>query len=90
MDTDSGILKSYMGSLLSVAFYLLTIAFAYLKAEILVKKRDIDILTADEKYYYDEADRFTAENGFNIAVGLTNYDGKGGYILTPDYGELVF
>ena len=61
-----------------------------LKGEVLWKKMDIDILLVDEKYYFEEADRFTAENGFNIAVGLTNYDGKGGYILSPDYGELVF
>ena len=79
-----------MGSFLSVVFYCLIIAFAYLKAEIIYKKKDIDILTSVQKNYYDEADRFTAENGFNIAVGLTNFDGKGGQILTPDYGELVF
>ena len=79
-----------MGSFLSVVFYCLIIAFAYLKAEIIYKKKDIDILTSVQKNYYDEEDRFTAENGFNIAVGLTNFDGKGGQILTPDYGELVF
>ena len=79
-----------MGSFLSVVFFCFTIAFAILKGDILINKKDIDIITAVEKNYYDEADRFTAENGFNIAVGFTNYDGKEGYILTPDYGELVF
>ena len=58
--------------------------------EVLIYKKDVDILSTRIDYHFEETDAFGAEDGFNIAVGFTAYDNEREQILTPEYGKLVF
>ena len=58
--------------------------------EVLIHKKDVDILSTRIEYHFEETDAFGAEDGFNIAVGFTAYDNNREWVLAPEYGELVF
>ena len=58
--------------------------------EVLIHKKDVDILSTRIEYHFEEIDAFGAEDGFNIAVGFTAYDNNREWVLAPEYGELVF
>lgn len=53
-------------------------------------KKDVDVLSATKDLYYSEDDKFTYENGLNIAVAFTGYNNKEEWELDPAYGSLVF
>ena len=41
-------------------------------------------------FHFSDTDVIGAEQGMNIAVGFTAFDNNQEWILTPEYGELVF
>ena len=61
-----------------------------MKLDILIARKDVDILQTTNFLHYDDVSNFTSVNGFNIAVGFTAYDTNTEWILDPTYGELVF
>ena len=50
----------------------------------------MDILSAKQRYHFQDDYKFSAEQGFNIAVGLTDFDNESEPILDPSIGEIVF
>lgn len=79
-----------MGSFLSIVVTCVVLLYAYLKADVLVSRRDVDILSTIDDNKFTPDYEFTAENGFNIAIALTAYDNDPMPILDPSYGEIVF
>ena len=82
--------KSIMGSVCSILLLAVVVLYAYQKTEILVNKKNVDILTEiyEKELTYD--DTFSYQNGLNVAVAFTSYDSETEWILDPSYGELVF
>ena len=89
-DKDSPDLKSLMGALCSIILAVVTLAYAVQKADVLINRRDVDVLSTINDMEIAETDMFNYNNGFNIAVGFTAYDSNTEPILEPSIGELVF
>ena len=81
---------SIMGAICSIILLLITAFYAYLKLMVLIEKTDVNILSSELDMYFSDTDEFTYANGLNIAVAFTAYDQETEWILTPEYGELVF
>ena len=64
--------------------------FFYLKLDVLINKKDVNILSTVNRLFYTDEDEFTFQNGFNIAVAFTAYDNEEEWILDPKYGTLRF
>ena len=64
--------------------------YSFQKWDILVNKKDIDILSTQNDLFFDYNDRFTYQNGFNFAVAFTDFGNNPEPILDPSYGSLVF
>ena len=78
-----------MGSLCSVLLLALVALYSYQKADILMNKKDVDILSTTNEDFYSSDDTWSSENGFNIAAAFTAYDSETEWILDPTYGSLV-
>ncbi len=48
------------------------------------------MITTFSEVYYEEADFFSYENGFSLAVALTAYDDRVEPYDDPTYGEIIF
>ena len=81
---------SIVGGICSVLLTLMIITYGYLKSDVLINKKDVDILSTVNEYFFSEEEVFNHENGFAFAVALTGYDGNSDSILEPEYGELQF
>ena len=79
-----------MGSLCSVLLLALVILYSYQKADILINKKDVDILSTVNEDFYSSDDTWSSKNGFNIAAAFSAYDSETEWILDPTYGSLVF
>ena len=58
--------------------------------DVLIEKKDVDVLSATKDLYYSADDKFTYSNGLNIAVAFTEYNSNEEWELDPAYGSLVF
>ena len=56
----------------------------------MINHKDINIIATMKRMAYGEADLFSFEDGFNIAVAFTAYDNEQEWTLEPKYGELYF
>ena len=81
--------KSIVGGLCSLILTFIMIMFAYQKADVLWNKKNVDIRASINEYYFSPDHVFNYENGFNFALGFTEY-GKPDTILDPEIGELRF
>ena len=85
--TDSeGSLKSYVGSVCSILLIFVTLWYANFKFEVLLHKKDVNILSTIKDLHYNEDFIFDSSNGLNIAVAFTAYDDEKEWILDPSYG----
>ena len=89
IDGETQVSQSYLGATLSVFTLLLTALYAFQKVEILINKKDVDILSAERDIFYTDDDKFTYSNGFNMAFAFTSYSSEREYELPPEYGTLV-
>ena len=92
MNLDEGEqdIKSLMGSLCSVILLAITVLYSFQKAEILISKKDVDILSTINDDTYTSEDVFSYKNGFNVAVAFTSFNSEREWELDPTYGSLVF
>ena len=58
--------------------------------DILIARKDVDILSAVLNYYHEEDYTFSYQNGFNIALAFTEFNDESESILDESYGEMVF
>ena len=84
-------IKSCCGSIISLVILALTLLYAYMKTDVLLNKKDVNILSTINDQYFTPNDTFTFEdNGFNLAVAFTAYDSNPEPIIDPRYGTLEF
>ena len=71
-----------------MTFILLSTVITYgvLKYAIMKKYGDTNVQTSMKEYFYDDDDILSDSLGFNVAFGLSDFDGKPDFIEDPDYG----
>ena len=90
LDAGNQSLPSIFGSVMSIFITIVIILFTALKADVLIQKKDVDILSTVYDRYFTQEDVFTYQNGFNVAAAFTKFNSDTEYLLDPTYGELVF
>ena len=79
---------TYMGSCLTLMTVLCLMLFIVLKFDVMLNHSDTHIMFSNLEYHYPDDDVLTDRMGFNVAFGLTNFDGKSDFIEDPDYATL--
>ena len=90
LDDGEEYLTSFSGAILSVLSFISMMLYLYLKSDVLLNKKDVDILSTVNRLFFDDDERFTFNDGFNIAVAFTAFDNEEEWILDKKYGTLVF
>ena len=87
LDVTSTSVPSWMGVICSLLLIVIILGYSAQKIEILIKRRDVDIVSAlHDSYFYTHEQPFTAEQGFNVAVALSYID----LPLDPALAKMVF
>ena len=90
LDGEEKTQTSYMGAILTVLLNLLMLMFAYTKFTTIYQRNDVDIMSAISEFAIGDDEEFTTEEGFFVAVALTEYDNNSEIIEVPEvYGELI-
>ena len=90
LDYGRDTLQTYAGLFFSVLLFIFVSFYAAQKVDILINKKDVDVLSVVNKNFYDSKYIFDYSKGFNVAVAFTSYESQSEYILDPTYGRLVF
>ena len=83
-------LPSIFGTLMSFIFMGIVIGYSAQRLDILLNRKDVDILQTVRDNYFSDNEAFTGEEGFNIAIALTGFDSVRDSVLDPEYANLIF
>ena len=67
-------LASLVGIFLSLILTLFVSVYAVQKFDILLSKKDNEIMMTELKYYYDDSEAITGQDGFNLSFRLLTAD----------------
>ena len=70
--------------------FCVSVLYASQKLEILINKKDVDILSATKGLVFTDDHIFDNSKGFNIAAAFTEFNSNKEWELLPKYGTLVF
>ena len=73
LDANHSQIQSYTGSCLSILVICIILAYAYLKADVLIARKDVDVLSAININEFTPDDEFSYRNGLNIAISLKKF-----------------
>ena len=91
IDKGNSTLNTSFGSLLSVCVYILVILYTYMKIDVWIMKKDVDIMSTTMIDHLSDDYIFRNNGtGFNLAIGFTEYDDNPEPILDKKYGSLIF
>ena len=90
LDSGQSKLYSYSGLISSILLSIIIIMYGYLKTDTLINKKDVNLLSSINQFFYSDEDIFSYKNGLNMAVALTDYDENIEWILDRKYGQIVF
>ena len=90
LDDGHQSIPSLMGSFLSFLLLIVICAYVYQKFDVLLARKDVDVLSSLNDSVFTDDDVFDFNNGFAISAAFTAYDSETEYILDKSYGELVF
>ena len=79
-----------MGTVCSLILIIIVCTYAYIKVDVFLLKKDVDILFSTQKNYFNETYVFDHDKGLNFAVGFTAFDTETEDILDPSYGRIAF
>ena len=74
LDKENSILNSSFGSVLTILVYLTIAIYSYLKADVWLNKKDIDIMSSTMIDHFDSDFVINADDGLNLAIAFTKYD----------------
>ena len=76
MKLDNGVeaLPSKAGFFFTIILAVIVIGYATVKADVLVHKKEIDIMSVVLKDFYTPEESFNYSQGLNFAVAFTAYD----------------
>ena len=83
-------MSSWLGFLCTLMILIVIALYAYLKAWILLQRKDVKLVQIMHDSHHSAELEFGYENGLNIAAAFSAYDNQRERILDPSYGELVF
>ena len=89
LDRHNHSAQSYLGAFLSLLILVSTSAYAVQKLDILLAKKDVDVLAAVKDLAFTSDFKFTYINGLNIAVAFTEYNDNTLWELPKEYGKLI-
>ena len=69
---------------------ILVCTYAYIKIDVFLLKKGIDIMTSTQNYFYDSDYVFDYSQGLNFAIAFTANDDETEDILDPSYGKISF
>ena len=81
-------IKTVLGSFMSLVLLSTVIAYGVIKYNIMSEYGDTNVQTSMKEYYYSDDEILTDTLGFNVAFGLSDFDGKPDFIERPDYGTV--
>ena len=91
LDKGQSTLPSKTGTVSSFLLVILLIVYTYYKFDIMLGKKDVDIISAVKENYFKPEYTFGAKQGFNIAVAVLNpYDPSSYKQLDRSYGHVRF
>ena len=90
LDVKTQEATSLLGSICSIMIFCVTMLYTSQKLEILIKKKDVDILSATKGLVFDDNYIFDNKKGFNIAAAFSEFNSNTEWELDPKYGSLVF
>ena len=91
LDKGREALPTRLGALCSIMSLVILLTYASYKISILQSKKSIDVLQAVKEDHFNDLDKFTAKQGFNIAATVINpfvYSTQ--KPLDPSYGRIRF
>ena len=89
LDSKTQEATSLLGSIFSIMIFCVTMLYTSQKLEILINKKDVDILSAKKGLVFTDDHIFDNSKGFNIAAAFTEYNSNTEWELLPEYGSLV-
>ena len=76
MDNGKGAMKTHVGTICSIIWVTIIIVYGATQIDTLVNKKSISILTTYNDLYFKDSQSFDYDQGLNIAVAFTAYDGN--------------
>ena len=64
--------------------------YAYIKIDVWIEKKDVDIMASKLADYLPYDYIFDHNQGLNLAIAFTSFDNNPDPILDKSYGELIF
>ena len=89
-DKGKSALTSWVGSFCSIFLTVIVLAYTYQKINVLIDKKDVDVLQTTKFQALTDDDTFSFTNGFNIAVAYTGFDSETEPFDDPTIGSVVF
>lgn len=91
LEKENSGLNTSFGSILTILVYLTVLMYTYMKVDVLIMKKDVDIMSTtminsipnDFVVSHDST-------GLSLAIAFTEYDSEPNPILDKSYGRLVF
>ena len=80
--------RTLIGSFLSIVSISFLLYYSLLKWEIMKEYDDTIIMSSPVEYYFNDTSILSDRLGFNVAFGLSKFDGKPDFIEDPDYGTM--
>ena len=77
-----------MGSLVTVITICLFVFYGMIKYQVMMGFGDTSLMFSFKENFYDSDSVETDKAGFNVAFGLTYFDGSTEMVEDPDYGVL--
>ena len=74
--------------MLSLIFFASILFYLYLKLEVMMGRKGVDLQSAFKENYFTEFDEFGNRQGLNFAVAFTAYNNVREPILDPEYGYI--
>ena len=74
LDKENSILKTNVGSVLTILAYLTILMYAYLKADVWLNKKDIDIMSSTMTDNLTSDYIISRDEGLNLAIAFTEFD----------------
>ena len=90
LDKHRHAVNSSIGSFFSFVMIVVVLAYTYIKTDVWLNKKDVDIRSYTQRQAHGADMIFDASKGLNIAIAFTAYDNVEENILDPSYGEIVF
>ena len=80
--------RTICGALTQILSLVILVSYAATKYNVMMNYGDTNVMVSRRDYFYDNSVSRSDELGFNVAFGLSDFDGSEKFIEDPDYGTL--